>query len=76
VSTSPIVSVCVASYNRARFLPAMLDGILSQTFRDFEIVAVDDGYGRRRGDRCSPMVSKDPSEDFIRELATLLSTQR
>src|ERR1039457_2785079 len=43
VSTSPIVSVCVASYNHARFLPAMLDGILSQTFRDFEIVAVDDG---------------------------------
>jgi glycosyltransferase involved in cell wall biosynthesis len=43
VSTSPIVSVCVASYNHARFLPAMLDGLLSQTFRDFEIVVVDDG---------------------------------
>ena len=39
----PIVSVCVASYNHARFLPAMLDGLLGQTFRDFEIVVVDDG---------------------------------
>lgn len=43
MSASPIVSVCIASYNHARFLPAMLDGILSQTFRDFEIVVVDDG---------------------------------
>ena len=42
MSTSPIVSVCVAFYNHARF-PAMLDGILGQTFRDFEIVVVDDG---------------------------------
>jgi glycosyltransferase involved in cell wall biosynthesis len=38
-----MVSVCVASYNHARFLPAMLDGLLGQTFRDFEIVIVDDG---------------------------------
>jgi alpha-1,3-rhamnosyltransferase len=43
MSTSPIVSVCVASYNHARFLPAMLDGILNQIFRDFEVVVVDDG---------------------------------
>jgi glycosyltransferase involved in cell wall biosynthesis len=43
VSTSPTVSICIASYNHARFLPAMLDGLLSQTFRDFEIVVVDDG---------------------------------
>jgi glycosyltransferase involved in cell wall biosynthesis len=43
MSSNPIVSVCVASYNHARFLPAMMDGLLSQTFRDFEIVVVDDG---------------------------------
>ena len=43
MSTSPIVRVCVASYNHARFLPAMLDGILGETFRDVEIVIVDDG---------------------------------
>ena len=43
MSNTPLVSVCVASYNHGRFLPAMLDGLLSQTFRDFEIVVVDDG---------------------------------
>ena len=43
MNTAPAVSVCVASYNHARYLPAMLDSILNQTFRDFEIVAIDDG---------------------------------
>lgn len=40
---SPKVSVFIASYNHARFLPACLDSILAQTCRDFEIVVVDDG---------------------------------
>ena len=43
MASAPMVSVCMASYNHARFLPAALDSILGQTFRDFELVVVDDG---------------------------------
>ena len=43
INSAPMVSVCIPSYNHARFLPAALDSILDQTFRDFEIVVVDDG---------------------------------
>jgi glycosyltransferase involved in cell wall biosynthesis len=39
----PFVSVCVPTYNRARFLPDALDSVLRQPFADFEIVVVDDG---------------------------------
>ena len=39
----PRVSVAVASYNHGRFLRENLDSLLGQTFRDFEIVVVDDG---------------------------------
>lgn len=42
---SPRVSVFLAAYNHARFLPECLDSILAQTYRDFEIVVVDDGSG-------------------------------
>jgi glycosyltransferase involved in cell wall biosynthesis len=40
---TPVVSVCIASYNHARFLPRCLESILAQTYQDFNIVVVDDG---------------------------------
>lgn len=43
MNNSPAVSVCIASYNHARFLPRCLDSILAQTYQDFEIIVVDDG---------------------------------
>ena len=43
MSHRPKVSVCIPSYNHVRFLPATLDSILAQTYRDFEVVIVDDG---------------------------------
>ena len=42
-SRPPRVSVAMASYNHGRFLRENLDSLLGQTFRDFEIVVVDDG---------------------------------
>lgn len=39
----PKVSVCIPSYNHARFLPAAIESVLAQTFKDFEIIIVDDG---------------------------------
>lgn len=39
----PAVSVVIATYNRANYLGATLDGILNQRFRDFEVIVVDDG---------------------------------
>lgn len=39
----PRVSVLLTCYNHIRFLPECLDGILKQTFGDFEIIAIDDG---------------------------------
>jgi glycosyltransferase involved in cell wall biosynthesis len=39
----PKVSVVVPSYNRAHLLDACLESVVRQTYRDFEIVVVDDG---------------------------------
>jgi abequosyltransferase len=39
---SPLISVCIPAYNRARHLPALLESILSQDFRNFEIVICED----------------------------------
>lgn len=39
----PAVSVILPTYNQARFLPECLDALERQTFRDFRVVACDDG---------------------------------
>ena len=42
-SSSPTVSVVIAAYNAARWIAETLDSVLAQTFRDFEVIVVDDG---------------------------------
>ncbi len=37
------VSVLLPTYNQAKHLPAALDALDKQTFRDFELIACDDG---------------------------------
>lgn len=40
-SARPLVSVCIPAYQAARYLQATIDSILAQTYRDFELVIVD-----------------------------------
>ncbi|MFZ4507431.1 MAG: glycosyltransferase [Fimbriimonas sp.] len=39
----PRVTILLTCYNHMRFLPACVEGIRAQTFRDFEVIALDDG---------------------------------
>jgi len=41
------VDVVMAVYNGERHLSAALDGVLAQTFRDFDLIVVDDGSNDR-----------------------------
>ncbi|MGE0001482.1 MAG: glycosyltransferase family 2 protein [Fimbriimonadaceae bacterium] len=40
---SPRVSVLLTCFNHLVYLPACLEGLRCQTFRDFEVIALDDG---------------------------------
>ncbi|MBT5869497.1 MAG: glycosyltransferase family 2 protein [Nitrospinaceae bacterium] len=40
--SSPLISLCIPAYNRARFLGSTLESLIGQTFTDFEIIVVDD----------------------------------
>ncbi|CAM3763695.1 glycosyltransferase [Parendozoicomonas haliclonae] len=52
----PLVSVIVASYNHANFIEACIKSICQQTYKNIELVVIDDG-------------SSDASDELIRQLS-------
>jgi len=43
VQIMPLVSVIIPTYNRAYILPKAIESVINQTFKDLEIIVVDDG---------------------------------
>jgi glycosyltransferase involved in cell wall biosynthesis len=43
VAENPKVSVVIATYNRANYLRDTVESVLHQSFRDFELIVIDDG---------------------------------
>jgi len=39
---NPTVTVCLPTFNKARYLPMAIESVLAQEFRDFELLIVDD----------------------------------
>lgn len=58
-SSMPQISIITAAYNVGKYLPMCLDSILSQTFRDFELILIDDGSTDTTGEICDSYAGKD-----------------
>lgn len=56
---SPLISVIVPVYNVEKYLNKCVDSILGQTFRDFEVLLVDDGSPDRCPQICDEYARKD-----------------
>jgi glycosyltransferase involved in cell wall biosynthesis len=56
----PTVSVLLPVYNAERYLREAIGSILTQTFADFELIAVDDGSTDRSPAILSDLAARDP----------------
>ena len=53
------ISIIIPVYNTEEYLPFCLDSILSQSFKDFEVLLVDDGSKDGSGALCDAYATKD-----------------
>jgi glycosyltransferase involved in cell wall biosynthesis len=61
---SPQISVVIPTYNNAALLCETLDGVRRQTFKDFEIIVVDDGSKDNTGD---VVATYDPTIHYLQQ---------
>ena len=55
----PKISVIIPVYNTEKFLPACLDSVLNQTFKDIEIICVNDGSPDKSADILAKYAEQD-----------------
>ena len=53
------LSIVVPVYNAESYLCRCVDSILAQTFKEFELILVDDGSGDCSGEICDEYAQKD-----------------
>ena len=58
--SAPAVSVVISAYNAERYLGEAFDSILDQTFRDFEVIVVDDGSKDATKAMLNRIAARDP----------------
>lgn len=55
----PVISVIVPIYNVEKYLPRCIESILNQSFKEFELILVDDGSSDNSGKICDIYAEKD-----------------
>ena len=59
MSKEPLISVIIPVYRVERFLSRCIDSVIGQTYKNLEIILVDDGSPDRCGDICDEYACKD-----------------
>ena len=57
--SNPVISIIVPVYNVEKYLDNCLKSILNQSFKDFEVILVNDGSKDKSGEICNIYSQKD-----------------
>jgi glycosyltransferase involved in cell wall biosynthesis len=70
------LSIIVPVYNVEKYLHRCLDSILSQSFRDYELILVDDGSSDQSGKICDEYAARDERIRAFHQLNSGVSSAR
>lgn len=76
IPDEPLVSVIIPVYNVSRYLPKCLDSVISQTWRNLEIIVIDDGSTDGSGSICDQYAKRDDRIKVIHSPNRGLSSAR
>ena len=71
-----MISIIVPAYKVERFLPKCIESLINQTYRDLEIILVDDGSPDNCGKICDEYAQRDSRIQVIHQLNMGVSAAR
>lgn len=71
-----MVSIIVPVYNEQKYISRCIDSILKQTYRDFELIIVDDGSTDKTGEICDMWGQRDTRIQVIHKVNAGVSVAR
>ena len=71
-----MISIIVPIYNVEKYLPQCLDSLISQTYRDIEIILVDDGSPDKCPEICDAYAKKDARIKVVHQINGGVSSAR
>ena len=75
-STSPLVSIVLCTYNRAHLVTRAIASVLTQSYRNWELIIIDDGSGDATGQAVMPVVKSDSRIMYFYHANTGLARSR
>ena len=66
LAAQPLVSVVIASYNMGEYLPLAINSVLAGTYRNIEVIAIDDGSTDNTEELVKPCLA-DSRVKYIRQ---------
>lgn len=76
MNSKPLVSVIVPIYKSEKYICKCVDSILGQTYRNIELLLVDDGSPDNSGKICNEYAHKDPRAKVFHQANAGVSTAR
>lgn len=76
METTPLITVIIPVYKAESYLDFCIQSILNQTFRDYELILIDDGSPDRCGVMCDAWAAKDDRIHVIHQRNSGVSAAR